>query len=199
MTGHEAAVTCVCSDYGSGSFVCSGSRDGSVRCSILFYSPILTKITRMLIFERCWDLLSGLTVNIITDCGGEVTSVACSGNLIVTAARNSTVRVIDMRMNRVLQRLRGSHNVSRNFIRASFGPGNGNVMCGSEDGLLHMWDQASGARVDKITASASPVYAGAWSAAQGILACACHDGTVSLWGQRQRLDCVSSPHSPTQP
>jgi WD40 repeat protein len=148
---------------------------------------------------RCWDLLSGLTVNIISDCGGEVTSVACSGHLLVTAARNSTVRVIDMRMNKVLQRLRGSHNVSRNFIRASFGPGSCNVMCGSEDGILHIWDPASGARVDKITASSSPVYAGAWSAAQGVLACACHDGTVPLWGQSQRVDFVASPGSPIRP
>jgi WD40 repeat protein len=164
----------------------------------VFIVLILTDFVKSLAFERCWDLLSGLTVNIITDCGGEVTSVACSGNMIVTAARNSTVRVIDMRMNRVLQRLRGSHNVSRNFIRASFGPGNGNVMCGSEDGVLHIWDQASGDRVDKITASASPVYAGAWSAAQGILACACHDGTVPLWGPRQRFDNIASPNSPAQ-
>ena len=148
---------------------------------------------------RCWDLLSGLTVNIISDCGGEVTSVACSGHLLVTAARNSTVRVIDMRMNKVLQRLRGSHNVSRNFIRASFGPGSCNVKCGTEDGILHIWDPASGARVDKITASSSPVYAGAWSAAQGVLACACHDGTVPLWGQSQRVDFVASPGSPIRP
>ncbi len=32
MTGHESAVTCVCSNDGSGSFVCSGSRDASIRC-----------------------------------------------------------------------------------------------------------------------------------------------------------------------
>ncbi len=148
---------------------------------------------------RCWDLLSGLTVNIISDCGGEVSSVACSGHLLITAARNSTVRVIDLRMNKVLHRLRGSHNVSRNFIRASFGPGSGNVMCGSEDGILHIWDPVSGDHIDKITASASPVYAGAWSAAQGMLACACHDGTVPLWGQTKRSIAVASPSSPAQP
>lgn len=125
--------------------------------------------------------------------------MSCSGHLLVTAARNSTVRVIDMRMNKVLQRLRGSHNVSRNFIRASFGPGSGNVMSGSEDGVLHIWDPVSGSCVDKITASASPVYSGAWSAAQGMLACACHDGTVPLWGQSKRLDFVASPSSPVQP
>ena len=36
MTGHEAAVTCVCSNDGGGSFVCSGSRDGSIRQVYIF-------------------------------------------------------------------------------------------------------------------------------------------------------------------
>ena len=89
-----------------------------------------------------------------------------------------------------VQRYRGHVNSTRNFIRATFGPGHRLVCAGSEDGLVYMWDVDTAQIVARLEGHAGVVYACEWNEERGVLVSGSEDGALLSWvsqDQHRRL------------
>lgn len=161
LHGHQSSITGVAFNA-RGNLVITGSKD----CTLRF-----------------WDLLSGLCVKTIREPLGEVSSVDTNsaGTLVLTASKDNAHRLWDMRSAKVVRRFKGHQNTSRNFVRASFGPREAQIVSGSEDGFVYVYDAESAEIVSKLGPVRGVVYSAKWHARQSVLASCSHDGDASLW------------------
>lgn len=112
LEGHELAVSkVVFNSYGN--LIFSGSKD----CCV-----------------KVWDIGSGTCVNTIAAQFAEISSIDVNDTCdqIIVATKSNANVLLDLRMNRVLRRLRGHQNSTLHFVQASFGPARGFVSGGSE-------------------------------------------------------------------
>ena len=70
--------------------------------------------------------------------------------MLLTASKDNSNRLWDMRMGKPIQRFKGHQNTSKNFVRAVFGPSEKVILGGSEDGNVYMWDAESGLLLHKL-------------------------------------------------
>eukprot|EP00041_Stephanoeca_diplocostata_P010856 m.174012 g.174012 ORF g.174012 m.174012 type:complete len:548 (-) comp18315_c0_seq1:170-1813(-) len=133
---------------------------------------------------KLWDLTSCLCVHTIaSEQLTEITGADMSANGIhlLLSTRSNTNILMDVRMNRTLKRFRGHQNSTRHFVRAAFGPIEGCIVGGSEDGKVYIWDMTTGDIVQTLEGHYGSVYSTAWSEAQARLASCSDDGTVRVW------------------
>jgi WD40 repeat protein len=73
-------------------------------------------------------------------------SLSVDGTLALTSSRHGAVRLWDLRSTEKgpLARYKGHANSTSSFLRCGFGPREGVVLSGSDDGAIHCWDTASG-------------------------------------------------------
>jgi len=109
---------------------------------------------------RFWSLLTGELAHDLSDShDGQVTSVEFSedGLMAVTASRDNTVRVIDMRTYKTLQTMaQSSKTPYRNLLnwsRAAWSPDDKHVLAGGHNGDLFVWATETG-RLEAILAGA---------------------------------------------
>jgi WD40 repeat protein len=75
---------------------------------------------------------------------------------------------------RPIRRFKGHQNTSKNFVRASFGPDDSLVVGGSEDGLIYIWDAATGEVLQRLGAHSNDshsdiAYRAIWNPHQSLL------------------------------
>lgn len=126
--------------------------------------------------------MSGLCIRTISSHLGEVTSVEMnsSGTLLLSSSKDNSNRLWDVRMVRPIRKLKGHQNTSKNFVRANFADNN-LISGGSEDGVVYIWDQATGEVLQKLRGHTGVVYDAAWNARQGMFASCSDDQTVKVW------------------
>eukprot|EP00051_Salpingoeca_urceolata_P015999 m.210453 g.210453 ORF g.210453 m.210453 type:complete len:152 (-) comp18560_c0_seq8:132-587(-) len=125
---------------------------------------------------------SGVCVKTISPNSSQISSVDwhVNGTTLLISYRGNNNTLLDMRMQRVLHRLRGHQNTCKNFIRAKFGPSS-LVVGGSEDALVYLWDANSGAVVETLAGHDGVVYDAVWSPSQQMLASCGDEGTIRTW------------------
>ena len=146
----------------TGNLIASASKDGAI---------------------RFWDARSGLCLKTLAQHHGEVTSVQLSANglQMLSAAKDNSVRLWDVRSSKALRVFKGHLNTSKNFVRASFGPGSELVTSGSEDGAIYIWDLETALLMQRLPGHSDVAYEAQWSAANCLLASCSGDGTVRTW------------------
>ena len=129
------------------------------------------------------DARSGLCLKTLAQHHGEVTSVQLSANglQMLSAAKDNSVRLWDVRSSKALRVFKGHLNTSKNFVRASFGPGSELVTSGSEDGAIYIWDLETALLMQRLPGHSDVAYEAQWSAANCLLASCSGDGTVRTW------------------
>ncbi|KAJ1909258.1 hypothetical protein H4219_006429 [Mycoemilia scoparia] len=160
FTGHELSVAkAVCNPLGN--LVVSGSKDHSI---------------------RFWDILSGTCINKVRTHLGEVTSVAIndSSTMLLSSSKDNSNRLWDIRSLKPHLKLKGHQNTSKNFIRSSFAKSS-LVVSGSEDGLVYVWDQATGSLAQRLEGHDGIVYDVCWDTHRGLLCSASDDWTIRTW------------------
>lgn len=161
LHGHSSSVSSIAFNA-RGNLVITGSKD----CTV-----------------RYWDIISGLCVKTIEGPLREVTSVETNtaGTLLLTGSKNNSNRLFDMRSSKPVRRFKGHQNTSKNFIRSAFGPREAQIIGGSEDGFMYIWDVDSSEVVSKLGPARGPVYCARWNARQNILATCSHDSDATIW------------------
>eukprot|EP00171_Calliarthron_tuberculosum_P012152 IDg12152t1 len=161
LHGHQSSISCLAFNA-RGNLVITGSKD----CTIRF-----------------WDLLSGLCVKVIRAPLGEVTSVETNqtGTLLLSSSKDNALRLWDMRTTKPVRRFKGHQNTSKNFVKAAFGPREAQIVSGSEDGFVYVYDVETTEIVSKLGPVRGVVYSAKWNARQTVLASCSHDGEASLW------------------
>jgi WD40 repeat protein len=139
---------------------------------------------------KFFDVVSGVCVKTLPQLLGEVSSVQLNkaGDKLLTGTKDSCNRVWDVRNGKVLTRLKGHVNSSKNFIRTEFGSSDQIVLGGSEDGAVYVWDTESGATINRITGHSGSVFRATWSQDHGLLGSCSEDGTVRIWHPRGSSD-----------
>lgn len=95
---------------------------------------------------RFWDSRSDNTSNEI-GLHGRITSLALSpdGSALLACTREDTIKVIDLRMNQILQTLSNEHfKVAQDWTRAVYSPDGDYTAAGSSDGTLFIWNIKTG-------------------------------------------------------
>uniref|UniRef100_UPI00398F4E72 autophagy-related protein 16-like n=1 Tax=Pristiophorus japonicus TaxID=55135 RepID=UPI00398F4E72 len=111
----------VCSDY----FIVSGHFDKKI---------------------RLWDCRSGIKTDEIP-LQGKVTSLDINSDRtqLLSCSRDDVLKVMDLRMNEVLQELRAEgFKCGADWTKAIFSPDGSYAVVGSSDGALYVWDVLSG-------------------------------------------------------
>ena len=91
-----------------------------------------------------------------------------------------------------LRCFKGHHNTSKNFVRARFGPGRGQVVSGSEDGIVYVWDLESARLMQKLRGHDAVCYDAAWNDKLSVLASCSHDGSVCAWHYDPNVDAAAA-------
>ncbi|KAJ1672862.1 hypothetical protein EV182_006342, partial [Spiromyces aspiralis] len=160
FAGHELSVTkAVCNPLGN--LVVSGAKDHTI---------------------RFWDILSGTCVNKVQTHLGEVTSVAINeaSTQLLSSSKDNSNRLWDLRTLKQHRKLKGHQNTSKNFIRSRFAKSS-LVVGGSEDGLVYVWDQNTGALAQRLEGHTGIVYDVCWDGHRGLLCSASDDCTLRTW------------------
>eukprot|EP00301_Raphidiophrys_heterophryoidea_P020228 c4976_g1_i1.p1 GENE.c4976_g1_i1~~c4976_g1_i1.p1 ORF type:complete len:617 (+),score=149.73 c4976_g1_i1:115-1851(+) len=177
---HQYAVTrAVFNPHGN--LIISGSKDGTV---------------------GFWDMMSGLCVKTITGQLSQISSVECSpdGTRLLICCRDSTNRIWDLRKVSELSRLKGHQNLSKTFIRASFGMNGRVVFGGSEDGKVYVWHADSGVIEQTLRGHTDAVLEAHWNSYCSQLATCSQDMTVRVWWYDPSLeDTPASTPTPSRP
>jgi WD40 repeat protein len=92
-----------------------------------------------------------------------------SGMTLLTAARNSSNRLWDVRKGKCIKNFKGHQNSSKNFIRAAFGP-RSTVVGGSEDGAVYVWDVVSTSIMQRLAKHRGIVFDVKWNSRCSLLA-----------------------------
>ena len=166
---HVASV-CDAKFNNYGNLIFSGSKDGTI---------------------RFWDITSGLCIRTLQQTRGEITSVQLSSNglHLLSGSKNNSNRLWDIRMNKTskteedipIQRFKGHQNTAKNLIRVQFGPREALVLGGSEDGLVHVWDVATGNLLERLPGHSGIVYSATWHKHQALMATCSHDRTLHTY------------------
>jgi WD40 repeat protein len=161
---HKSAVTSVTFDS-SGNLAVSGGKD--LRLCI-------------------WDLRSGVCVQSLSPILAEVSSVCADRSFtrILTATKNDTNRIWDLRTARQTLCLKGHQNCLKSFVKAAFGPDERTVIGGSEDGKICCWDADSGILVEKINAHQDGVFDVVYSHEVHFFASCGGNDVVRLWDEK---------------
>jgi len=107
--------------------------------------------------------------------------LSANGLQMLSAAKDNSVRLWDVRSSKALRVFKGHLNTSKNFVRASFGPGSELVTSGSEDGAIYIWDLETALLMQRLPGHSDVAYEAQWSAANCLLASCSGDGTVRTW------------------
>lgn len=118
---HQAAITSV---MAGSNLIVTGARDATI---------------------KLWDRISASCVRTLQYHLGEVTCVRLShdGKMVLSNGKDHTVRLYDLRANRLFRTYRGHLNCSKNHLRCAF-LGESHIMSASEDGAVVVWDMLSG-------------------------------------------------------
>ena len=100
---------------------------------------------------------------------------------LLSASKDNSNRLWDVRTGRSLQRFKGHLNTTKNFVNCAFGSNDKFVAGGSEDGKVYLWDGASGHQLSRLAGHTGTVHAVQWSTHRGLLASCSQDATVRLW------------------
>ncbi len=131
---------------------------------------------------------------------GEVTSVASQDMEFISASKDNSHRLWDLRHSRSVKRYTGHQNTSKNFIRADFGSNKKFIVSGSENGHVYVWDKLSGEIVQKLEGHSSIVYNATWNERQSLLTSCSQDKSVMIWhfqDQQQQQLSESFKHKET--
>lgn len=101
--------------------------------------------------------------------------------MLLSSSKDNSNRLWDMRSNKPVRKFKGHQNTSKNFIRSAFGPREAQIIGGSEDGFVYVWDINSSEVVSRLGPVKGPVYSAQWNARQTILASCSHDYEASCW------------------
>ena len=141
---------------------------------------------------RTYDLAMGVVdVDVL---GASVTSVefASEGEGYLASTLDNGARFMERGTGKCLQRFEAEGFVNEGLrLRSGFAMGGANVVAGSEDGSVFVWDVLSGEVTAKLshregersTGKKDAVSAVAWNQARKQWASAGGDGTVVVWGQ----------------
>ncbi|KAG0222746.1 hypothetical protein BGX31_008900 [Mortierella sp. GBA43] len=138
---------------------------------------------------RFWDARSGNCVKEVTGIHlGQITSVCPSsdGSQILTASRDNTLRIMDVRMYETLSVLHAdNYKTGTNWSKACFSPDGQYVVAGSYDGSIYYWTTNEGA-FDKVIKGeqSSPIVGVSWAGSSVVSAE--KDKTVVIWGTTTR-------------
>ncbi|XP_037927468.1 WD repeat domain-containing protein 83 [Teleopsis dalmanni] len=174
LHGHAGGVRCVRFNENS-SIVVSGGRDNAIMCWDIRsrrYQPVQTmkeardSITSLLVIEhkiiassldgciRHYDLRAG---ELICDKVSEsITCIALSRDemCLVTACQDSVVRLLDCDDGGVLNEYKG-HNASDYHIECGIMPNDKQILCGSDNGEVFLWDLLTGKVLQRIRISSN--------------------------------------------
>eukprot|EP00911_Craspedida_sp_UC1_P000677 UC1_evm5s517 len=131
---------------------------------------------------RRYDVRAG---RMIADFLGEPVTSACysyDGHCVLAATLDSTVRLLDAEAGTLLQEYRGHTNTDFK-CDARLTHHDANVVTGSEDGTVLVWDLVNGQVVQRLQAHAGTVMGVACHPQRDIMLTACVDGSVKVWGR----------------
>nr|KAJ3421579.1 hypothetical protein HK105_003036 [Polyrhizophydium stewartii] len=129
---------------------------------------------------RVYDLRVG---KITTDqVGHPVTSARMSndGNCVLAASLDSTIRLFDRETGELLCDYKGHKNTEYRLI-STLSYNDAHVICGSEDGYIHMWDLVEGTIAHSLRAHAKAVSCVAYHPKAHAMVSTSLDGTVKVW------------------
>ncbi|KAG5192957.1 WD40-repeat-containing domain protein [Tribonema minus] len=133
---------------------------------------------------RFWDPRAAAKMHTITGLhSDQITSVQCSGMNVLTASRDNTLKVLDVRSYETTACV--SHDYYRaaaHFGRACLSPDATYAAAGSGDRLVYVWDLAGGRLVAQLETHTAAVIACDWSPARGGQLVSCdRDGWMAIW------------------
>lgn len=132
---------------------------------------------------RIFDLRKGkLAIDIINT---PVTHLAVSSdqNCVLAACLDSTLRLLDKATGELLVSYSGHENTSYK-LGCCFSRDDANVMCGSEDGAVHVWDLVEGKPLAQLRCHTGAVGAMCCHPKDSALLTASYDGTAKLWSMK---------------
>lgn len=136
---------------------------------------------------RFWDAAQGECSHVLSGVHTkQVTSVSLSsdGNFLLTASRDNTLKVVDMRTYEVLQSLEDElYRSGINWSRACFSPMGNYAAAGSADGSVVVWNVQKGT-TEKVLEGTHQrtVSCVAWSPNGEQLTSCDRNGSIALWG-----------------
>jgi mitogen-activated protein kinase organizer 1 len=135
---------------------------------------------------RSYDLRLGRCfVDVISPAAVTCVRVSRDGRAMLVAALDGTVRLMDRDNGGLLKSYRG-HKNSELRVRSTFAQEEEYVVCGSEDGVVWVWDLVEGTAVERVRAhQGKAVSCVEFCPAQGKkqMLTAGADGNVVVWGE----------------
>jgi len=104
-----------------------------------------------------------------------------SGSYLLSASKDNSNRLWDVRTVKPIRKFKGHSNTYKNFIRCGFGSNESVIIGGSEDGSIYIWDLASEKILEKLKLHNGVVYNTIWSSKQQLVASCSEDSTFAVW------------------
>ncbi len=131
-------------------------------------------------FVRIYDIKNSQMVK--DKIGEAITSSKYSTDELcyIVGCADDTVKLIDRADGAVLNTFRG-HKSKDYRVSCAFSNTDGQVLSGSEDGAIYMWDFLSAKQVAKLEGHKEVVSSVCYHPTKDIVLSASHDGTIRIW------------------
>ena len=203
FNGHTQRVNAVAYNLNESRVLVSGSYDTTVRCwdcrsrsdaAIQVLDEAADSVTSVAVSGhelisasvdgvlRCYDLRAG---SLVTDTVGVPllhVTLSHDGHCALTAGLDSTVRLLDKATGAILCKYTSHQNDSFK-LACALSHDDAHVLCGSEDGSIHIWDLVEPKQVMRIPAHSGALFGLACDPKRFHVLTAAADGLIKFWCQ----------------